>query len=73
MKSIVSFEIKKAMYCGIEFYSLYIDGSLYHNYTTLREAKRNLSAVIESATESTAYDELSERKRLYNNVHNTNY
>ena len=47
MKSIISFEIKKAMYCGCEFYSLYIDGKIHKNYNTLKEAKRHLLAIID--------------------------
>lgn len=47
MESIFSIEIKKSVYCGIKFYSLYVDGKLHHNYSTLKEAKTGFFAVIE--------------------------
>jgi hypothetical protein len=39
-------EIKKSMYCYVEFYSIYIDGALFKNYNTLKQAENKINQLI---------------------------
>jgi hypothetical protein len=47
MESVFSIEIRQAMYCGVEFYSLYIDGVLWRNYDTFKQAKKGMFKMLE--------------------------
>lgn len=39
-------EIKKSMYCYVEFYSIYINDVLFKNYNTLKQANKKLNQLI---------------------------
>jgi hypothetical protein len=44
-----SIEVKQHLYCYVIFYGVYINGSLYHNYTTLSGAKRAIARLTDES------------------------